>query len=1116
MAFMLLSPAAVSAQDDTLLYEWEPQTLMVKISEQAFSEFSPMRTGDTFLTGIEAIDNSLSEFRPVSAEQVFRTDPRFAERHAAFGLNRWYFIRFDQSMDEKALAQELGMLAEVESAELNKFIREHPMLQAQASGTADARRTHPLGSNDPLLEQQWYLNNTGQTGGTPGADINVFPAWEMTSGSPEVIVLVIESGIDVSHPDLENRLWINPTPGPENGYEDDFHGWNFPDMNNDIQDTFGTGTYSSGITVAQTNNDLFMAGVAGGYDDSDGARIMTVRMTNKDGFFFIAAIAQGFVYGADNGAVISANNWGPFFGQAEIEAISYFQQNAGLDPAGRSMGPVTGGVVMFEADSMGNIPSWSSGLTNPFFVTATDHNDEISTFFAGYGEWVSLSVPGDDVISIWLDGETMIGFGTYPSVHIATGAAALLASHVPGLTADGVYALLRAGSDNIDDLNPGYEGLLGGRLNIYRTLNFGTNEAPPSVISDLTHLGQPTENSAMISWTAPFGFNNEGQAENYLIRVSTSPINELNFDDPENMQFVKSARFPESIEEFRLTGLSPQTGYYAAIKSRNALGTISEISNVIVFITDGSPAINITTSDDLNITLRAGETATRTITLNNPGEGVLHYSFPAHIADGSKSPEERTALFNRVNNELSPGVISQMQAGRFSGLAGNKISGQNHLNWSEVVTPFVEYAFTDLTLDPFEFFALDKNLYNGDLTAVGANITLTENQSNGWTEAVDFTVLFWDGERYPLLVGGPYGIQALENYFWTTGYDPEPGTVIAETVSFNNPVPIDDLEIRLKNNYSFAEGSATWSGSLFFYGIYEKPQYITVITPAAGSLLPGESVEVTLTYTTPQTGYFETELIVRSNDLSAPISLLSTSLLVTENLDYAGLITPATHTMERGSVVEITGAAALEEVTGSGTAPDGLSFEVGFSRENTHPRTWPESAWVSGAFVGSINSTDVFSASTGDMLDEGTWYSATRFTYEGFHAYGGYSESGGGFWDGETHVSRELKIKVLVSTEPVADLPAQFSLRQNYPNPFNPATVISWELPAASEVLLEVYNISGQHVATLVNGTQNAGAHQVRFDGSGLSSGIYLYRLQASATGSGSNTVLVRKMSLVK
>jgi hypothetical protein len=89
-------------------------------------------------------------------------------------------------------------------------------------------------------------------------------------------------------------------------------------------------------------------------------------------------------------------------------------------------------------------------------------------------------------------------------------------------------------------------------------------------------------------------------------------------------------------------------------------------------------------------------------------------------------------------------------------------------------------------------------------------------------------------------------------------------------------------------------------------------------------------------------------------------------------------------------------------------------------------------------------------------------------------------------------------------------IPKEFELYQNYPNPFNPSTTISYALPQQSHVTLTVYNVLGQQVATLVNETQNAGFYDVKFDGAGLASGMYFYRLQAG------NVVQTKKLLLLK
>ncbi|NBC02527.1 MAG: T9SS type A sorting domain-containing protein, partial [Bacteroidetes bacterium] len=100
---------------------------------------------------------------------------------------------------------------------------------------------------------------------------------------------------------------------------------------------------------------------------------------------------------------------------------------------------------------------------------------------------------------------------------------------------------------------------------------------------------------------------------------------------------------------------------------------------------------------------------------------------------------------------------------------------------------------------------------------------------------------------------------------------------------------------------------------------------------------------------------------------------------------------------------------------------------------------------------------------------------------------------------------------IRLAEEPVQDeTPSNFRLNQNYPNPFNPVTQISYELPQQSDVLLEVYDMTGRQIATLVNETVAAGSHQVSFDAGDLSSGVYLYRLTAG------NQVFTRKLTVIK
>ena len=178
---------------------------------------------------------------------------------------------------------------------------------------------------------------------------------------------------------------------------------------------------------------------------------------------------------------------------------------------------------------------------------------------------------------------------------------------------------------------------------------------------------------------------------------------------------------------------------------------------------------------------------------------------------------------------------------------------------------------------------------------------------------------------------------------------------------------------------------------------------------------------------------------------------------------------------------------------------------------------WVQTSGPYGGFVYSlaVSGTDLF-AGTSDggvflSTDGGTSWTAASTglmnTYVFSLAVSGSSlfagTYGGGVW--------RRPLSEMTSVRPsLGELPAQFGLMQNYPNPFNPSTTIRYGLPIRSDVTLTVFNTLGQQVALLQNGEQNAGYHEVRFNGSGLSSGVCPYRIQAGEFVQSRKLLLVR------
>ncbi len=257
--------------------------------------------------------------------------------------------------------------------------------------------------NDPLFPQLWGLSNTGQpisgAGGSPGADIKFLEAWRLACPSTnEVVIAVIDTGVDFNHPDLAPNMWINSAEIPDNnldddgnGFVDDEYGYDFASGIADPSDSGDHGTHVAGTAAAVGHNHSGVIGVA--YQ----AKIMALKASNNGTNFTSEAIIQAIQYatmmktrGVDVVA-INASFGGGGFSSLESAAI----QTAG-----------TAGIVYCSAagndsaniDVTPDYPS-SYGLANMLVVAATDQSDALASFSNFGANSVDLGAPGVNILS---------------------------------------------------------------------------------------------------------------------------------------------------------------------------------------------------------------------------------------------------------------------------------------------------------------------------------------------------------------------------------------------------------------------------------------------------------------------------------------------------------------------------------------------------------------------------------------------------------------------------------------------------------------------------------------------------------------------------------------------
>ncbi len=486
---------------------------------------------------------------------------------------------------------------EVNQSFIDTLERDPRVRYAEPNYVVQVNQTAP---NDPDFSKLWGLNNTGQTGGTAGADIAALAGWEATTGSSDVVIAVIDTGVDYTHEDLVPNMWVNAKECPQgsgkcvangededgNGYIDDFYGVNAVNNSGDPMDDYGHGTHVAGTIGAQGGNSLGVVGV------NHEVSIVACKFLSASGGGTVADAVKCFNYvnqlkNQQGVNIIATNNsWG---GGAPSQALE--EAMAGADQ------PLH---ICAAGNGNSDAPNYPAAydLPNVMSVAATNHSD-LYADFSNYGPTVDMAAPGEAIYSTVPKTSCPLcdpsGYATVSGTSMATphvtGAVALIAAKYPALTLQQIRDRILSGLDPLADSSK--PTITNGRLNVLNTLE--EDNSPPASVSDL-QVASLLLTQVELRWTATGDDGMTGTANRYDVRYSTTPITPENWEKASEAIDEPTPQAPGTKETFVVAGLTPNTTYYFAMKVIDNVGNVSPLSNIVIGKTSAGTVVF---SDDM-------------------------------------------------------------------------------------------------------------------------------------------------------------------------------------------------------------------------------------------------------------------------------------------------------------------------------------------------------------------------------------------------------------------------------------------------------------------------------------------------------------------------------------